>query len=222
MHGSRKPFKRGFAQPLTGRVSSVGDGTRRADPCAHRMAGQFRPDGRFGGGAAAAACSLARIARAEVASARLPEPRLPVRGNGHWLPATVSACTPLAFSLPLMRVGIGHRLLMPPAMAGTVAVVPALAGVAAARAGVSQQLTGVFGAYLLGALTHHGSVQLGLLMLASNLSVCAGGPDRVVPALSGAYSGKPIRRANCPDPGSSWSRQWSFRSPGSAPQTPVS
>jgi len=137
LHGSRKPFKRGFAQPLTGRVSSVGDGTRRADPCAHRMAGQFRPDGRFGGGAAAAACSLARIARAEVASARLPEPRLPVRGNGHWLPATVSACTPLAFSLPLMRVGIGHRLLMPPAMAGTVAVVPALAGVAAAVAGVS-------------------------------------------------------------------------------------
>lgn len=72
-----------------------------------------------------------------------------------------------------MRMGTGHRLPMPPAMAGTVAVVPALVGVAAARAGVSQQLTGVFGAYLLGALTHHGSVQLGLLMLASNLCALA-------------------------------------------------
>ena len=82
--------------------------------------------------------------------------------------------TPLAFALPLMLLGIGHGLLMPPALAGTVGVIPVLAGTAAALAGVSQQLTGAVGGYLVGLMHHDGAVNLGLLMLAyMACSACA-------------------------------------------------
>ena len=74
--------------------------------------------------------------------------------------------TPLAFALPLVLMGIGHGLLMPPALVGTVGVIPALAGTAAALAGVTQQLTGAIGGYLVGLLHHDGAVNLGLLMIA--------------------------------------------------------
>lgn len=78
--------------------------------------------------------------------------------------------TPLAFALPLVLLGLGHGLLTPPALAGTVGLVPALAGSAAAVAGLMQQLTGALGGYGVGLLTHNGPVNLGLLMLA--LSLC--------------------------------------------------
>lgn len=78
--------------------------------------------------------------------------------------------TPLAFALPLVLLGLGHGLLTPPALAGTVGLVPALAGSAAAVAGLMQQLTGALGGYGVGLLTHNGPVNLGVLMLA--LSLC--------------------------------------------------
>jgi len=79
--------------------------------------------------------------------------------------------TPLALSLPLILLGIGHGLLMPPTLAGTVGVVPALAGSAAAVAGLMQQLTGAAGGYAVGLFTHHGALNLGWLML--GFALCA-------------------------------------------------
>jgi MFS transporter, DHA1 family, multidrug resistance protein len=73
--------------------------------------------------------------------------------------------TPLAFALPLILFGIGHGLLMPPALAGTVGLIPALAGSAAAGAGLTQQLMGAVGGYAVGLFTHEGAVNLGWLML---------------------------------------------------------
>ena len=74
--------------------------------------------------------------------------------------------SPWAFTLPLMLLGLGHGFLNPPALAGTVGVIPALAGSAAAVAGLMQQLTGAVGGALVGLVSHEGSVNLGLLMLA--------------------------------------------------------
>jgi hypothetical protein len=77
-------------------------------------------------------------------------------------------------TLPLLLLGFGHGLLNPPALAGTVGVVPALAGSAAAVAGLMQQLTGATGGYLVGLVSHEGAVNLGWMMLAfSLLAVCA-------------------------------------------------
>jgi DHA1 family bicyclomycin/chloramphenicol resistance-like MFS transporter len=76
----------------------------------------------------------------------------------------------LAFALPLILLGIGHGLLIPPALAATVGVIPALAGGAAALAGVTQQLVGAFGGVAAGWVIHGGAVWLGLLMLAFTLS----------------------------------------------------
>ena len=56
----------------------------------------------------------------------------------------------LAVALPLVLLGLGHGLINPPALAGTVGVLPALAGSAAAVAGLMQQLTGAAGGYLVG------------------------------------------------------------------------
>lgn len=74
--------------------------------------------------------------------------------------------TPWAFALPLVFLGIGHGLLAPPTLAGTVGVIPALAGSAAAVGGVAQQLTGALGSFVVGLVTHDGPVNLALLMLA--------------------------------------------------------
>jgi MFS transporter, DHA1 family, multidrug resistance protein len=79
--------------------------------------------------------------------------------------------SPLAFTVPLMLWGIGHGFLMPPTLAGTVGVVPALAGSAAALAGLMQQLMGAVGAYSVGLVPHEGSRNLGLLML--GFTLCA-------------------------------------------------
>lgn len=78
--------------------------------------------------------------------------------------------TPLAFALPLVLLGIGHGLLVPPALAGTVGLVPALAGSAAAVAGLSQQLMGAVGGFAVGLFRHEGAVNLGWLML--GLALC--------------------------------------------------
>lgn len=79
--------------------------------------------------------------------------------------------TPLAFSLPLILLGIGHGLLVPPTLTGTVSLVPALAGSAAAVAGLMQQLMGAAGGYTVGLVPHHGAVNLGWLMI--GFALCA-------------------------------------------------
>ena len=81
--------------------------------------------------------------------------------------------TPLAFALPLVLLGIGHGLLVPPALAGTVGLLPALAGSAAAVAGLSQQLMGAVGGFAVGLFHHEGAVNLGWLML--GLTLCGTG-----------------------------------------------
>lgn len=73
--------------------------------------------------------------------------------------------SPLALSLPLILLGIGHGLLIPPALVGTVGLVPALAGSASAVAGVMQQLGGAVGGYTVGLVPHEGQVNLALAML---------------------------------------------------------
>jgi len=72
---------------------------------------------------------------------------------------------PLAFALPLVFLGSGHGLLVPPALAGTVGLLPALAGAAAAVVGVMQQVLGAAGGYAVSLLTHEGAANLGWLML---------------------------------------------------------
>lgn len=79
--------------------------------------------------------------------------------------------TPLALSLPLILLGIGHGLLVPPALAGTVSLIPALAGSAAAVAGLMQQLMGAVGGYAVGLFRHEGAVNLAALMIA--FALCA-------------------------------------------------
>ncbi|MBM3397179.1 MAG: multidrug effflux MFS transporter [Betaproteobacteria bacterium] len=76
----------------------------------------------------------------------------------------------LAVALPLVLLGLGHGLINPPALAGTVGVLPPLAGSAAAVAGLMQQLTGAAGGYLVGLVPHEGAVNLGWMMLAFALT----------------------------------------------------
>jgi DHA1 family bicyclomycin/chloramphenicol resistance-like MFS transporter len=61
---------------------------------------------------------------------------------------------------------MGNGLLVPPALAGTVGLMPALAGAAAAVAGLMQQLMGAAGGFAVGLFTHEDATHLGLLMLA--------------------------------------------------------
>jgi len=77
----------------------------------------------------------------------------------------VGVHTPLMLSLPLVLVGIGHGLLMPPTLGGTVGLVPALAGSAAAVAGVMQQTLGAAGGMAVGLVPHAGPVNLALQMM---------------------------------------------------------
>jgi DHA1 family bicyclomycin/chloramphenicol resistance-like MFS transporter len=57
---------------------------------------------------------------------------------------------PLAFALPLTLLGLGQGLFVPVVLAGTVGLVPALAGAAAGAAGLAQQLLGAAGGYAVG------------------------------------------------------------------------
>lgn len=79
--------------------------------------------------------------------------------------ALANVDTPLAFALPLMLLGLGNGFLVPAALTGTVGLVPALAGSAAAVAGLAQQLMGAVGGYAVGLVPHEGAVNLGWLML---------------------------------------------------------
>lgn len=65
-----------------------------------------------------------------------------------------------SMTVPLLLVGLGHGLLMPPTLAGTVGQIPALAGSAAAVAGLMQQVMGAAGSYSVGAFD---PVSVGLL-----------------------------------------------------------
>ena len=73
--------------------------------------------------------------------------------------------TPLAFAMPLMLLGLGNGLLVPPTLAGTVGLVPALAGSAAAVAGLMQQLMGALGGFTVGLLPEPSALHLAGLML---------------------------------------------------------
>ena len=79
--------------------------------------------------------------------------------------AVTPLASPLALVLPLTLLGIGHGFLVPPALTGTVGLIPALAGAAAAVAGVSQQVMGAFGGYVVGLVPLEGALNLGWLML---------------------------------------------------------
>lgn len=81
--------------------------------------------------------------------------------------------SPLAVALPLLLTGFGHGLLNPPALAGTVGVIPALAGSAAAVAGLMQQITGATGGYLIGLVPHEGASNMGWLMMGFSLTALA-------------------------------------------------
>ncbi len=80
---------------------------------------------------------------------------------------------PLTFVGPLMLLGLGHGLLMPATLSGTVGVLPALAGAAAAVGGLMQQMVGATGAWVVGLVPHQGALNLGLLMLGSTLVAVA-------------------------------------------------
>jgi len=73
--------------------------------------------------------------------------------------------TPLAFALPMILMGLGHGLLVPPALAGTIGLVPALAGSAAAITGLSQQMLGACGGFVVGLVSNEDATSVGLLML---------------------------------------------------------
>ncbi|MEQ8660826.1 MAG: Bcr/CflA family efflux MFS transporter [Gammaproteobacteria bacterium] len=72
--------------------------------------------------------------------------------------------SPFAVAAPLALLGLGHGLMMPSTLAGTVSLVPALAGAAAAGGGLAQQLFGAVGGYLVGLVPHDSAVNLALLM----------------------------------------------------------
>lgn len=73
--------------------------------------------------------------------------------------------SPLALALPLMLMGLGNGFLVPPALAGTVGLLPALAGSAAAVAGLMQQLASALGGFAVGLVSHHNAVNLAVVMM---------------------------------------------------------
>ena len=89
----------------------------------------------------------------------------------------LGVCTMVNFEPALRRFDgrctCTNARTIPPALAGTVGVMPALAGSAAAVAGLMQQLTGATGGYLVGLVPHEGAVNLGWMMLAFTLVAVA-------------------------------------------------
>lgn len=73
--------------------------------------------------------------------------------------------SPLALALPLMLMGLGNGFMVPPALAGTVGLMPALAGSAAAVAGLMQQLAAAVGGFAVGLVSHSNAVNLALVMM---------------------------------------------------------
>lgn len=96
---------------------------------------------------------------------------------------------PLALVLPLLGLGIGHGLLMPSTLAGTVGLVPALAGAAAGIAGLVQQMLGAVAGWAVGVVPHDDAANLAWLMLATaalgTMALLTLRPDRpaVAPSL---------------------------------------
>jgi len=82
--------------------------------------------------------------------------------------------SPFAVAAPLILLGIGQGLLTPSLIAGTVGVVPALAGAGAGAAGLGQQLSGAFGGYAIGLFQHDSAVALALLMMSFMLAALVG------------------------------------------------
>ncbi len=76
--------------------------------------------------------------------------------------------TPLALTMPLLLLGIGNGLLLPPTLIGTVGLLPGLAGSAAAVAGLLQQMSGALAGFAVGLVPHSGAVNLALLMLVTS------------------------------------------------------
>lgn len=70
-----------------------------------------------------------------------------------------------SFAAPLVLVGIGHGLLMPPTLGATVGVIPALAGTAAAFAGLMQQVSGAVSGYAVGLMPNQDARDAGFTML---------------------------------------------------------
>lgn len=81
--------------------------------------------------------------------------------------------SPFAVAGPLILLGLGQGLLMPTALAGTVSVVPALAGAAAGVAGLAQQLSGAFGGYAIGFFENDTAVEMALFMIVFILAAFA-------------------------------------------------
>lgn len=72
--------------------------------------------------------------------------------------------TALAFVLPMTLFGLGNGLTVPTSLVGTVGAIPALAGSAAALAGLTQQLSGALGSFLVGLVPHQGAINLIVIM----------------------------------------------------------
>ncbi len=80
--------------------------------------------------------------------------------------ASLDVHSPLALALPMLLLGVGHGLLIPPTLTVTVGVVPLLAGSAAALAGLLQQLAGAMGSVAVGWLPPaSGALGLALAMM---------------------------------------------------------
>lgn len=73
--------------------------------------------------------------------------------------------SPLALALPLMLMGLGNGFMVPPALAGTVGLLPALAGSAAAIAGLMQQMAAALGGFAVGLLSHANAINLAVVMM---------------------------------------------------------
>jgi DHA1 family bicyclomycin/chloramphenicol resistance-like MFS transporter len=82
-----------------------------------------------------------------------------------WALSALGWDSALAFALPVMFVGLGHGLMVPPTLTATVGLNPALAGAAAGMAGLMQQWVGALGGFSVGLVSHQGAMNASLLML---------------------------------------------------------
>lgn len=82
--------------------------------------------------------------------------------------------SPFAIAAPLILLGLGQGLLTPSLIAGTVSVVPALAGAGAGAAGLAQQLSGAFGGYAIGLFENDSAVALAVLMMSFMVAALVG------------------------------------------------
>ena len=73
--------------------------------------------------------------------------------------------SPFALALPLTLLGLGHGLLMPSTLSGTIGVRPALAGAAVAATGLAQQSFGALGGWAVGLLPHDDAIFMSIIML---------------------------------------------------------